>query len=238
MDRSCHGPSGARPAPSRRCWTRPQLKLCAAMRTTLRTANLELIGVDVGFSSRDLSSGVAHFRAGLLALDRADATWECRRGVLLEQPMADVTAIDAPVLPDAASLEPRSCERIFTLGKFQRRCKPGLSHVPGTGQQLREAGSQTADQLAAVTQDSETAVGFPRVRAPKNLVEAFPNAFLGVMLPEEAYDLTLPRFPGHLVKIHCRSRISGCGSCWQRGALSKRRWKSGVDFHGRVSFHS
>ena len=50
--------------------------------------------------------------------------------------------------------------------------------------------------------------------------------------------LTLPRFPGHLVKIHCRSRISGCGSCWQRGALSKRRWKSGVDFHGRVSFHS
>ena len=52
------------------------------------------------------------------------------------------------------------------------------------------------------------------------------------------YKLTLPRFPGHLVKIHCRSRISGCGSCWQRGALSKRRWKSGVDFHGRVSFHS
>ena len=52
------------------------------------------------------------------------------------------------------------------------------------------------------------------------------------------WTLTLPRFPGHLVKIHCRSRISGCGSCWQRGALSKRRWKSGVDFHGRVSFHS
>ena len=66
-----------------------------------------------------------------------------------------------------------------------------------------------------------------------------PNLPLDLAVNVDLQDgLTLPRFPGHLVKIHCRSRISGCGSCWQRGALSKRRWKSGVDFHGRVSFHS
>ena len=55
---------------------------------------------------------------------------------------------------------------------------------------------------------------------------------------ETLQGLTLPHFSGHLVKIHCRSGSSGCGSCWQRGALSERRWKSGIDFHGRISFHS
>ena len=48
----------------------------------------------------------------------------------------------------------------------------------------------------------------------------------------------LTRFPGHLVKIHCGRSSSGCGSCGQRWALSKRRWESRIDFHGRGSFHS
>ena len=51
-------------------------------------------------------------------------------------------------------------------------------------------------------------------------------------------NLGLTRFPGHSVKVHCGRSNSGCGSCGQRRALSKRRWESRIDFHGRGSFHS
>ena len=89
---------------------------------------------------------------------------------------------------------------------------------------------QHADPLYAGTKKYELRKVIPR-KIPRRV-------FLYETDGSAAITVTLPRFPGHLVKIHCRSRISGCGSCWQRGALSKRRWKSGVDFHGRVSFHS
>ena len=101
------------------------------------------------------------------------------------------------------------------------RASKGVREIGGGGGGGHRIGS-SASNLAFVVD-------------PKLRIDDDPQ---GILPRKKTTGLTLPRFPGHLVKIHCRSRISGCGSCWQRGALSKRRWKSGVDFHGRVSFHS
>jgi predicted RNase H-like nuclease len=100
----------------------------------------------------------------------------------------DVAAIDAPILANG-SYDQRVCERLFTLGRFQRRCKPGLSHVPGTGRAFREAGQESARQLAEITSGQDLAVKYPRAWGACNLVEAFPNAFIGVLLPGGCFDL-------------------------------------------------
>lgn len=148
---------------------------------------MDLVGLDVGFSKTRLSSGAARLNSQGLRLGRVGSTWESRSKVLGPVDLADMAAIDAPLLPKE-HFEPRACERVFTLGRFQRRCKPGLSHIPGTGQSFREAGFEAAEQLAPHVSDADTATQFPRVRTGKNIVEAFPNAFLGVMIPEPRYE--------------------------------------------------
>jgi hypothetical protein len=99
---------------------------------------------------------------------------------------ADVTAIDAPVVPDLEHGH-RTVERLLSGGLFQRRCKPGASHVPGTGLELRGAGRETATQFACITSERPLVREFPRVWGATNLVEAFPNAFLGMCVPDDAY---------------------------------------------------
>ena len=152
---------------------------------------MDLVGVDVGFSATRRSSGVVRFRQGNLRLGRATSAWTSRAEILGSDGYADVAAIDAPLLPDL-HWKPRSCERLFTFGAYQRRCKPGLSHIPGTGQQLREEGHSTADQLLRIVAGTATAAEFPRVLPERNIVEAFPNAFLGVVVPRDRYD-EMPR---------------------------------------------
>jgi hypothetical protein len=147
---------------------------------------MELIGLDVGFSADRASSGVARLSAaGELRLDHTTSEWADRRRVLGNAPV-DVAAIDAP-FTTAAPDEPRNCERIFSFGSFQKRCKPGASHVAGTGQQLRAAGNETAEQLRELALEQDLKQPFPRVGA-SNVVEAFPNAFLGVCLDTATYD--------------------------------------------------
>ncbi|MFN8666300.1 MAG: hypothetical protein U0164_03765 [Gemmatimonadaceae bacterium] len=99
--------------------------------------------------------------------------------------ISEVIAIDAPLLPTAAG-RVRVCEQVFASGMFQRRCKAGFSHVPGTGQALRAAGHAAAEQFGKVAAVTESA-NFPRVVRSSNVVEAFPNAFLGVCLSEDTY---------------------------------------------------
>lgn len=99
---------------------------------------------------------------------------------------ADVVAIDAPLLPICDDRK-RCCERLFARGAFQRRCKPGFSHVKGTGQALRKAGFSTAGGLRALAPVRPQPVRFPLVFAQSSIVEAFPNAFLGVCIGDDIY---------------------------------------------------
>jgi len=143
---------------------------------------LELIGLDIGFSATGRTSGVARFSGSTLICSRATSIWGSR-AVVLGDCVAEVTAIDGPLLRDLDSPK-RACESIFSRGSFSRRCKPGFSHVPGIGLRFRNAGEETAQKLKKLTSGHDLAAAFPRVWVMSNLVEAFPNAFLGVMIPE------------------------------------------------------
>jgi hypothetical protein len=147
---------------------------------------MNLIGLDVGFSAKRFSSGVARLNSGVVSVGCATASLETRRE-LFGMDEIDVSAIDAPILA-SESYGKRACERLFTLGCFQRRCKPGLSHVPGTGRDFRLAGQESARQLSKITSGRELLAEFPRVWRARNLVEAFPNAFMGVLLPAGCFD--------------------------------------------------
>ena len=153
---------------------------------------MNLIGLDVGFSARRRSSGVARLTLGVVSVGCATASVESR-AVLFGADEVDVAAIDAPIL-GRESFDKRACERLFTLGRFQRRCKPGLSHVPGTGRAFRQAGHESARQLSKISSARELLVKFPRVFGTRNLIEAFPNAFMGALLPGGCFD-RMPKLP-------------------------------------------
>ena len=147
---------------------------------------MEAIGLDVGFSATRPSSGVARFSSdGILRVGHATSDWASRSAVAGEEAV-QVAAIDAPYTR-IAETEPRACERVFTLGPFGGRCKPGLSHVPGTGRELRRAGWETAQQLKPLAPSEPLRAQFPRIE-DCNVVEAFPNAYLGVCVPSSIYD--------------------------------------------------
>jgi Protein of unknown function (DUF429) len=147
---------------------------------------MNFIGLDVGFSARKRSSGVARLNSGVVSVGCATASLESR-AVLFGADEVDVAAIDGPIL-GRDSHDKRACERLFTLGCFQRRCKPGLSHVAGTGQAFRQAGHESARQLSKISSGRELLAKFPRVLEAHNLIEAFPNAFMGVLLPGGCFD--------------------------------------------------
>lgn len=141
---------------------------------------MDLLGVDVGFSKVQKSTGIACFCGGTLVAYRADSSWEDRKQGLPESFAPEIIAIDGPLLPlTAEPLLVRKCEQFFSRGLFCRRCKPGLSHF-GTGLQLREAAHETSHQFCQHFYQEERPLG-------TRLVEAFPNLFLGVMVKEEDY---------------------------------------------------
>jgi hypothetical protein len=143
--------------------------------------------VDIGFSQRRRSNGIAVFRDGRLL--RAERLGVAERNEALRSISdADVVAIDAPLVPAGtpATLA-RHCERVFSRGLFQKRCKPGMSHIRGTGQGLRIHGRMAAETLIEQRALRPATGSLPRVCAEANIVEAFPNAFLGMVLPEEDF---------------------------------------------------
>jgi predicted nuclease with RNAse H fold len=97
--------------------------------------------------------------------------------VLLDRPLYDAIAIDGPIVLTATNSEQviRRCERLLTKGPFGKRCKPGFSHY-GTGLKLRKATTTIANEMPGYRRHSGVRV-----------VEAFPNAFLGVMLDDKTY---------------------------------------------------
>ncbi len=97
----------------------------------------------------------------------------------------DCIAVDGPLVPHGTP--PSLCrpvEQALGGGGFARRCKAAFSHVPGTGRLLREHAGAAADRLlAAAPQPTRV----PAVRAAPGIIEAFPNAYLGVCLPDSVH---------------------------------------------------
>jgi hypothetical protein len=133
-----------------------------------------LLGVDVGFSERRKTTGLAWFRQGQIGVALAGSAWAARQSALPTGIRFTRIARDAPLVPSEV-LRPRACEAVFYGRPFWNRCRPGLSHH-GRGLPLREAGKVAALQFAGLLTSLDPARNV--LHTPT--IEAFPNAFLGV----------------------------------------------------------
>jgi hypothetical protein len=147
------------------------------------TKSVNIVGVDVGFSKKRATTGIAWLDGGRLCVSRVGTAPEQREAALPYGFQASTIAFDGPLLPPEADMSiRRSCELIFVHRPFHNRCKPGLSHW-GKGLELRRASTDACQQferfLSRSRGNQPAAVS---LHGP--VVEAFPNAFLGVMTPE------------------------------------------------------
>lgn len=132
---------------------------------------MHIAGLDVGFAPLKRTNALAVLQNGHLTVEKLSVKERNER--LAELTGLDAIAIDAPLVPpDCEPHTPRFVERLFSLGLFQKRCKPGMSHIPGTGRLLREHGAMSAQLVS---------------NSSAKIVEAFPNAFLGVLLDDDVY---------------------------------------------------
>jgi hypothetical protein len=143
-----------------------------------------LMGIDVGFSKLRRTTGIACLEDDHLSLERAGTKWESREAKIPKGFHPSVIAIDGPLLPFGADLNiRRHVESVFIRAPFHNRCRPGHSHH-GVGLELRRASSDACSQVGRilvppVLKNSGT------VCRKGPVVEAFPNAFLGVLMSED-----------------------------------------------------
>ena len=161
----------------------------------VRMTQVALLGVDVGFSKTRETTGIACLQDDRLVLVRAGNLWESRKEKLPPGFTPTVLAIDGPLLPQGSdALTRRPCELTFVHKPFHNRCKPGLSHW-GIGLKLREAVMEACSRSqfgSILAQSTTTQSAFVARTGP--IVEAFPNAFLGVMTSDSDL-LAAPRLP-------------------------------------------
>ncbi|WEX88915.1 DUF429 domain-containing protein [Sinorhizobium garamanticum] len=147
----------------------------------------KLLGIDVGYSLSRPTTGIAWCVDGNLGCARTHSDWDRRQRHIPESTTFSIIAIDGPLMPpDAPDELDRSCERLFIRGAFHARCKPGLSHH-GHGLALRKAAAETAAQvrhLAAAPMIGKSVIPGAAI------IEAFPNAFLGVLLKDERFAMS------------------------------------------------
>jgi hypothetical protein len=150
-------------------------------------SRIALLGIDVGFSKSRATTGIAWSKNGEFGAARTHSDWERRSQHIPASTKFSVIAIDGPLVPLGSddSLD-RLCERLFIRGAFQTRCKPGLSNH-GYGKDLRRAAAETANQVLHLAEHNADASR--AIRHDTFIIEAFPNAFLGVLLPEARFAL-------------------------------------------------
>jgi len=150
------------------------------------------MGIDVGFSKTRRTTGIACIEGDHLSLERAGTTWESRQAQIPTGFQPSVIAIDGPLLPVGADQHVRRhVESVFIRAPFHNRCRPGLSHH-GVGLELRQASGDAFTQFGRLLAPSASANGGTVCREGP-IVEAFPNAFLGVLMPELEL-LAAPKF--------------------------------------------
>jgi hypothetical protein len=142
---------------------------------------MKLMGVDVGFSATRPTTGIACLDGDRLAVACAGTSWMTRHTQIPAGFRPDVIAFDGPLISDGvAETAARACERIFVRAPFDRRCKLALSHW-GSGLELKRAARDAREQFSR-TLASKRAKHLSR---DGPIVEAFPNAFLAVLIPDE-----------------------------------------------------
>jgi uroporphyrinogen III methyltransferase/synthase len=147
----------------------------------------KLMGVDLGFSKTRAATGIACFDGERLYLAKAKTPWESRKAQIPEGFRPNLIAIDGPLLPRGTDEKAnRIVERVFIRAPFSKRCKPGLGYY-GFGLELRRAAAEACAQFSQILDASAKPAGDELVRGDGPIVEAFPNAFLGVLLRDEVF---------------------------------------------------
>lgn len=145
---------------------------------------MKLMGVDVGYSRTRLTTGIACLDGDQLSLVRSGTEWESRVTRIPGGFQPTLIALDGPLLPRGADmLIRRSCESVFIHTPFHNRCKPGLSHW-GWGLELRRASAEACAQFRRLLGSSASEKEDVPISRSGSIVEAFPNGFLGVLMPE------------------------------------------------------
>lgn len=143
-----------------------------------------LLGIDVGFSKSRPTTGIAWSDNGEFGAAKTHSDWERRRQHLPPATSFSIIAIDGPLVPiGSPDLLVRTCEQLLARGTFQKRCKPGSSHF-GTGLHLKRASLDTASQIRHL---ASMPLFANAVFGDVAIVEAFPNAFLGVLLADHTF---------------------------------------------------
>jgi hypothetical protein len=141
--------------------------------------NVSLLGIDVGYSEKNRTTGIALYKDGqLLEPFCVGSSRQARREIIETHAPFDEIAVDGPILPSEAARDLRRlCEYSLIGGLFAKRCKPGLSHH-GEGLKLRQATGRVARDKFLARKSAAT----------QPIVEAFPNGFLGVLIEDEVYE--------------------------------------------------
>jgi predicted RNase H-like nuclease len=145
-----------------------------------------VIGFDQGFSANRRSSGffLGEVQEGeLRSIDGPHNVMEAEGAAMLaialKTTKVDAVAIDAPI-GHTPPQRYRAVERLFSLGLFQGKCKPGSCASP-TGRGLTDAASRTLSEVATLARF----VPFNRLKSPTvehvSIVEAFPTAAMAVL---------------------------------------------------------
>jgi hypothetical protein len=152
--------------------------------------NVSLLGIDVGFSKARATTGIAVYEHGALrSLCCVKSSSKDRAAVVPSASKFDAVAIDGPILPISADNKlKRVCESLLIGRGFHTRCKPGMSHH-GYGLDLRRATAPIADEACLLAKPASVSFGDKQVRDSFPIVEAFPNAFLGVLLDDADYQV-------------------------------------------------
>jgi predicted RNase H-like nuclease len=157
---------------------------------------VNLLGIDVGYSQKNKTTGIAVCENGdLTLLCCVGSSAQDRSEALPPKVAFDAIALDGPIVrtePDDPPMR-RACELMLIGGMFAGRCKPGLSHF-GDGLKLRRAATIIATEMTQGAKPYPTA-RYAVERVPDQaVIEAFPNAFLGVLLDDDAF-AALGRLP-------------------------------------------
>jgi len=175
---------------------------------------MKLLGVDVGFSKTRPTTGIAVLFGDRLTVEKAGSEWSQRRHFVPSDFCPTIIALDGPLLPfGAAELARRECELLFVRAPYPNRCKPGLSHS-GSGLELRRAATESCRQFSQTLSGLEPSRPVS-VHRDGPIVEAFPNAFLGVLTSNEDF-LSAPRFKRGKRFDWLYDRVVGTGELQRR----------------------
>ena len=162
------------------------------------------LGIDVGYSKNRRSTGLC-----LLEVTPKSVRWRCvNTGTDESQRLKDIcdlvprgtrllgVGIDGPLTPGLRVVPHyRSSDALLTRGVFAKRGKPGATSAP-SGQQLHLHATLLAQLVLRLRDEgcfTLVSASHPNPVHPSRILEVFPNAFLSVLLPDDAFCNLRPR---------------------------------------------